>query len=68
LNSVVDKDYTVDDLNGMVKKFLARESDYNELAGLPRIARLPEYMYLEPNKTTGTVFDVPMEELEKNFL
>jgi len=68
LNSVVDKDYTVDDLNGMVKKFLAREGDYNELAGLPRIARLPEYMYLEPNKTTGTVFDVPMEEMEKFFL
>lgn len=68
LNSVVDKDYTVDDLNGMVKTFLARENDYNELAGLPRIARLPEYMYVEPNKTTGTVFDVPMEELEKNFL
>ena len=67
VNSVFDTSYNLDDLMQMVKDSLNRELEFNERAGLKKINRLPEYMYFEKNKTTGTVFDVPDFEIETFF-
>jgi aldehyde:ferredoxin oxidoreductase len=45
---------------------LRTELAFNRAAGLtPAFNRLPEYMSVEPNDTTDTVFDVPLGELAR---
>ena len=67
VNSLFDTSYNLDDLMQMVRESLNRELEFNEKAGLPRINRLPEYMYFEENKTTGTVFDVSDSDIQEMF-
>lgn len=62
--------YTGDKITDIILKNIASdtlklEHDFNRKAGFTKAHdRLPEYMYYELNEASGTVFDVPQEELE----
>jgi len=53
-----------DDLRNIAKRLLLMERNFNKKAGLGAESdRIPEFMEHEPLSSTGTVFDVPQEEL-----
>jgi len=68
VNAIYSVDWTLDDLSNMVISTIKDEIEFNKRAGLKQINRLPEYMYYEKNKTTGTYFDVPDSEILKIWL
>lgn len=67
INAIYGVNWALEDLTNMAKNTIKQEIDFNQRAGLKRINRLPEYMYYEKNKTTGTYFDVPESEILKNW-
>jgi aldehyde:ferredoxin oxidoreductase len=55
-----------DELLAAAEKALQVEREFNRRAGLsPAQDRLPEFMTDEPLPVTGSVFDVPLDELKK---
>lgn len=66
INARFGWDMTVDELKNIARCNLILEKDYNRKAGFT-IAhdRLPEYFYEEKNPSTGTVFDINEEFIEK---
>ena len=55
-----------DELLAAAEKALQVEREFNRRAGLsPAHDRLPEFMIDEPLPVTGSVFDVPLDELRK---
>ena len=57
-----------EDLQNIAKKTLLLENDFNRRAGFSeKDNRLPEFFYIEENPDTGTVFDVPEEEMRTIF-
>ncbi len=56
----------VDDLRTMAVRALEEERNFNRRAGLgPASDRMPEIFCEEVNPSSGTVFDIPPEELDK---
>jgi len=55
-----------DELLAAAEKALQVEREFNRRAGLsPAQDRLPEFMMDEPLPVSGSVFDVPLDELKK---
>lgn len=66
LNGMLGIEWTVDDLRQAAKTVLRRELEFNRAAGLGKASdRLPEYFYSIENPRTGTVFDIPPEDLDR---
>lgn len=65
ISSMTGKSCTLDDLIKVSKETLQREKQFNEKAGFSKeMDVLPEFFYTEENPVTGTVFDVPKEEMD----
>jgi len=68
LNAIHGTNYSDDVLAQLGKKTLKLELEFNALAGFtPRDDRIPEWMETEENPQTGTVFDIPDDELDSIF-
>ena len=64
LQSMTGLEYKDEDLQQIAKDTLTREKQFNINAGLGAASDLlPEFFYFEENPATGTVFDVPREEM-----
>ena len=62
------KDCQLEDLHQIARETLLRERSFNRQAGLGEGSdRLPEFFYQEVNPDSGTVFDVPEEEMKKIY-
>ncbi|RQD70003.1 MAG: aldehyde ferredoxin oxidoreductase [Tindallia sp. MSAO_Bac2] len=59
---------TYEDLQNISKQTLLLEREFNRKAGFSdNDDRLPEFFYTEENPDSGTVFDVPEDEIRKIF-
>jgi len=68
MESMTGKPCSVEDMKQVAKDTLIRERRFNRGAGLNEADdRLPEFFYTEENPASGTVFDVPNEELKEVF-
>lgn len=57
--------WDVQRLQEVSKQTINTEREFNRLAGFgPMDDRLPEFFYSEPSPDTGSVFDVPQEEVD----
>ncbi len=66
VNGMLGIEWTVDDLREAAKSVLKRELEFNRAAGLGKAQdRLPEYFYTVENPHTGSVFDIPAEDLDR---
>lgn len=60
---------SIDDLKTIAKETITREKQFNYGAGFNEGDDvLPEFFYYEENPASGTVFDVPREEMKKVHL
>lgn len=66
ITSMKGKKCSLDDLKNTAKETLIKEKRFNERAGFNSGDDvLPEFFYLETNPASGTVFDVPKEEMDE---